>query len=100
MFASEDGGATWREFNLRAMCRVFGFDAKRPETVYAMTGGAGLFRSDDRGHTWKVIWPEPGTSPTLVYTEDEGDPILHSAHGYVGMGAFAPDPEISDACMA
>src|SRR5262245_36550318 len=40
-FVSEDGGLTWREFNLRMTCS-FTFDPKRPETVYARAGAGGI----------------------------------------------------------
>jgi photosystem II stability/assembly factor-like uncharacterized protein len=44
-------------FNLRGVVRDFEFDPQAPETVYA--GNSGLYRSDDRGRRWKLIYPNP-----------------------------------------
>ena len=95
-YVSEDGGLTWREFNLRMTCRSFTFDPKRPGTVYALAGGAGLWRSDDRGHTWNLVFPDPSAAPVLAYMDDEAEAYIHSAHGYEALTAFAIDPEDSN----
>jgi photosystem II stability/assembly factor-like uncharacterized protein len=93
-FASEDGGATWREFNLRFTCR-FAFDPKLPERVYALARGAGLWRSDDRGHSWRIVYPAAFVHP--VYVDDEAEVYLLAGRAYPQpMLAFAVDPEDSN----
>ena len=94
-FLSEDGGVTWREFNLRFTCRLT-FDPKRPERIYALARGAGLWRSDDRGHTWSLIYPDPAAAYP-IYMDDEAETYLLTGRVYPQpMSAFAIDPEDSD----
>ena len=45
-YVSENGGHTWRLFNLWRTCAIV-FDPQLPNRVYALT--IGLWRSDDRG---------------------------------------------------
>ena len=88
-YVSENGGRTWRTFNLRSRCK-FAFDPKLPNRVYAMASG--LWRSDDRGHTWSLIYPDGST--TVRYVDDEADPYLYASWGYVpGISALEIDPD-------
>jgi len=56
-FVTTDGGASWRNFNLRTVVNDYEFDPSSPGTVYA--GNNGLFRSGDGGKRWKLIYPDP-----------------------------------------
>jgi photosystem II stability/assembly factor-like uncharacterized protein len=99
-FVSENGGRTWRQFNLRFTCRI-AFDPKRPERVYALANAAGLFRSDDRGHTWSLVYPEPSTVTALWYLDDEAEAGLQTVRGFQqAMTAFAVDPQDADTLYA
>src|SRR5579871_4115163 len=90
-YVSENGGRTWRTFNLRSSCR-FVFDPKLPNRVYAMS--TGLWRSDDRGHTWSMIYPEPSK---VGYTDDEAEPYLQSPKGYpLSVPSMDVDPDDSN----
>src|SRR5437660_5974562 len=77
-YVSENGGRTWRTFNLRKTCH-FVFDPKLPNRVWAFASG--LWRSDDRGHTWSLIYPDG--KATVLYLDDEGDPYVYSSVRYV-----------------
>jgi len=99
-FVSENGGQSWRQFNLRFTCR-FAFDPQRPDRVYALAGAAGLWRTDDRAHTWSLVYPEPSSVSSLWYLDDEGEASIQSLTGFpAGMTAFAVDPEDADTLYA
>lgn len=54
-YATCDGGASWRMFNLGGMVRFFVFDPVDPDVVYAQSSR--LFKSEDKGVTWRVFYP-------------------------------------------
>ncbi|HEY2013019.1 MAG TPA: hypothetical protein VGH38_05925 [Bryobacteraceae bacterium] len=94
-FVSENGGRTWREFNLRLTCR-FIFDPKLPKRVYALAENAGVWRTDDGARTWSLLYPEPSTVTALWYLDDEAEPLIQATTGYPQpMTALAVDPEDS-----
>jgi photosystem II stability/assembly factor-like uncharacterized protein len=68
-FVTYDGGKNWKLFNLMSVVQDFKFDPVDPDVVYAASRGylydedrgSGLtllFRSENRGKTWKVIFPD------------------------------------------
>jgi photosystem II stability/assembly factor-like uncharacterized protein len=52
-----DGGRTWRNFNLRTVIADFEFDPGDPNVVYA--SNTGLYRSENKGQTWRLVYPDP-----------------------------------------
>lgn len=81
-FASEDGGDTWRQFNLRTMPNFFIFDPIKPNVIYAgLVGGGGTMRSEDRGRTWSQFFPAPLTGVALL--DDEAELYALTPRGYV-----------------
>lgn len=97
-YASENGGRSWRTFNLRWGCGRFIFDPKLPNRVYTIAGT--LWRSEDRGHTWGMVDPDPTTH--VYYLDDEAEPSFYSATGYIKfqMWSMAIDPEDSNTLYA
>ena len=91
-YLSLDQGTSWRMINLRGGVRQFGFDAKDPAVLYALTG-AGLWRSDDRGASWRLAYPDAGAINRIAYTSDEAELVL-LANGVnpPSMRAFVVDP--------
>ncbi len=102
-------GAGWRsEGPFLGAVQDLAVDAKRPDTVYAATSHAGVWRSDDFGSTWalpgdgligwKVQWVEadPGTAgrvwaaidspgdPALYRSDDRGATWVHVTESYEG----------------
>lgn len=95
-YVSENGGHTWRAFNLRHPCK-FAFDPKLPDRVYAMA--MALWRSDDRGHTWSMVYPEKAS--TFGYGNDEAEMWLHAPTYYpLGADALEVDPDDSNTLYA
>ena len=72
-----DGGQTWRMFNLRAGIVTFAFDPGNPRRIYA--GGAALWRSDDNGQTWRMIFPNPAMKTVEHQNGDHGGYSLTSS---------------------
>jgi photosystem II stability/assembly factor-like uncharacterized protein len=70
-YVSQDGGDTWRMFNLRSVSRLFAFDPVNPNTVYAATSS--LWRSRDRGAAWELLWPEPARVTGSNMRNDHAD---------------------------
>ena len=67
-YITYDGGDNWRMFNLWTVPEDFEFDPNEPNTIYAATRGylhsedrgsglSCLFRSEDRGRRWRIIYP-------------------------------------------
>jgi photosystem II stability/assembly factor-like uncharacterized protein len=74
-YVTEDGGRTWRMFNLRIVVQDFEFDPSNPDTVYA--SNSGLYRSFDRGRSWELIFPRP---EDVTGESMQGD---HASHRFV-----------------
>jgi photosystem II stability/assembly factor-like uncharacterized protein len=95
-YVSENGGHTWRTFNLRARCN-FIFDSKLPNRIYAIA--LELWRSDDRGRTWSLVNPDP--SATIHYADDESVAFIHSTSGFeYPISSMAVDPDDSNTLYA
>src|SRR5206468_5185515 len=58
-YITHDGGKSWRMFNLRGVVEFFVFDPRDKNVMYAQA--AGLWRSQDGGETWSLVYPKPST---------------------------------------
>jgi hypothetical protein len=56
-YISENGGESWRLFDLRNPVRFFAFDPLDSKVIYA--GAHVLWRSADRGRTWNLVYQPP-----------------------------------------
>jgi photosystem II stability/assembly factor-like uncharacterized protein len=100
VFASSDGGVTWRA--LWRATQIGGFETKavaiapsRSTTIYRLTNTAGaglmsgLFRSDDGGQTWTALrWPGERDWPLPIAVDPRDDRsiwigLAHSSDGGV-----------------
>jgi photosystem II stability/assembly factor-like uncharacterized protein len=59
-YVTLDGGLSWRMFNLYGVVNRFAYDPSDPKVVYA--GNWALWRSEDTGKTWRMIFPDPESS--------------------------------------
>jgi len=68
-FVTYDGGKSWKMFSLMTVVTDFEFDPSDSNTVYAASRGylydedrgsglSMLYRSENRGKSWRVIYPE------------------------------------------
>jgi photosystem II stability/assembly factor-like uncharacterized protein len=78
-YISLDGGLSWRMFNLRAGMQTFAFDPGNPKRIYA--GGQALWRSDDSGQTWRMLFPNPAKKTVEHQNGDHADYSLTSSDG-------------------
>jgi hypothetical protein len=112
-YITRDSGESWRMFNLGTVPSAFAFDPADAAVIYA--AASALFRSDDAGRTWRLVFPDPsrGTvkngwgdhAETIYTTEDPSYPsgqdvTIHAvavdetdpSHVYIAMQARRPGP--------
>ncbi len=78
-YVTHDGGKSWRMFNLRTVVEDFEFDPADPNTIYA--SNSALWRSEDRGARWNLIWPAPQNVTAERMLGDHADQFFETADG-------------------
>src|SRR5438876_8055289 len=68
-YITHDGGKSWRMFNLRGVVQFFVFDPLDANTLYAQS--VGLWRSQDQGATWNLVYPKPSSITGLKMRSEE-----------------------------
>src|SRR5215218_2162676 len=76
-YLTEDAGASWRMFNLGTDVSSFAFDPSNPDAIYA--GTTALWKSVDRGRTWRMMFPDPARDTHASMIGDHGDEVLRSS---------------------
>lgn len=90
-YISENGGTSWRLFNLRSPVRFFEFDPLDSKVIYA--GARVLWRSLDRGRTWGLVYPPSDSVTRLITPDDHAGPVVLTGPGRGGaVGGLAIDP--------
>src|ERR1700704_2872408 len=90
-YITQDGGRTWRMFNLRGVVDFFAFDPRDPKTMYAHA--TGLWRSVDGGKSWSLVSPSPKSVQGVKMSSDHADEIILAQSDPVGdIVAMAIDP--------
>lgn len=75
-YVTRDNGLSWHMFNLRGGFGAFAFDPADPRAIYA--GNAALWRSNDTGRTWSMIFPSPSRGTVEHQVGDHSDYSLTS----------------------
>jgi photosystem II stability/assembly factor-like uncharacterized protein len=98
-YLTEDGGASWRMFNLGGTTRFFSWDPNQPQVVYA--GNRGLFRSTDGGRSWQLLYPAPDQVSGSEMSDDHADEsILVNGQPAPRVASLAVDPADSKVLYA
>jgi photosystem II stability/assembly factor-like uncharacterized protein len=90
-YISHDGGDSWRMFSLRGVVRFFVFDPLDAKVIYAQADG--LWRSQDGGETWTLVYPQPAALKEIKMSSDHSDEELIADPNPLGnIAAMAVDP--------
>src|SRR5882724_4879123 len=90
-YISHDGGKSWRMFNLRGVVEFFVFDPLDKKVMYAEANG--LWRSQDGGGSWSLLYPRPSTVKGIKMSSDHSDENLEVEPNPLGaISAMAIDP--------
>ena len=95
-YQSIDGGESWRNINLKGVVRSAGFDPRDRQCIYA--GNSGLYRSNDLGETWRLVFPAPEKVTAEVESRDHADHRYESGDNWPGglVLGIAVDPDDSN----
>ncbi len=73
-YITQDGGLSWRLFHLSGVVSAFAFDPSAPNVIYA--GNAALWRSEDGGRRWSLVFPDPARGTVRHGWSDHGDTVF------------------------
>ncbi|MBE3072043.1 MAG: hypothetical protein IMZ67_03630 [Acidobacteria bacterium] len=76
-YITRDGGEAWRMFNLGTVASAFAFDPSDASVIYA--AASALFRSEDSGRTWRMVFPDPARGTVKNGWGDHAETIYTTA---------------------
>jgi photosystem II stability/assembly factor-like uncharacterized protein len=84
-YITRDSGQSWRMFSLGAPPSAFAFDPRNPAVIYAAT--AALWRSEDAGRTWTMVYPDPARNTAVHAWTDHADFVIRTDDPSYPVGA-------------
>jgi hypothetical protein len=75
-YITYDGGESWRMINLGAPVSSFAFDPVHPDVIYA--ANPALWRSSDRGRTWRMVFPDPNRHTRELMIGDHAEYVVRT----------------------
>ena len=97
-YHTDNGGESWRMFNLRTVVGSYIYDPLDSQIVYALARGAGggLYKSSDGGDTWSLHFPRREDVVSIVSRGDHAEETIVTKDSIRRhMMAFAIDPDNS-----
>ncbi len=91
-YSTRDGGKTWHMYNLRTVVQDYEIDPSQPDVVYA--SNTGLYRSEDKGLTWSLVFPAPSDITAERMVDDHAEQSFVTVSGLPGgrIGKVRVDP--------
>lgn len=90
-YATHNGGQSWRMFNLKGQIHMYVFDPLDANTIYA--NATGLFKSTDKGNTWRLLYPDPDAIIGYVSKGDHGGEVIATKENTIqSVTTLAIDP--------
>jgi len=81
-YSTRDGGKSWHMYNLRSVVRAFEIDPSQPNVAYA--ANSGLYRTEDKGLTWSLVYPAPANIVAERMLDDHAEQSFETADGLPG----------------
>jgi hypothetical protein len=75
-YITDDGGQSWRMINLGSVVSSFAFDPVHPDVIYA--ANPALWRSSDRGRSWRMVFPDPARHARELMTGDHAEYVVRT----------------------
>jgi hypothetical protein len=75
-YITYDGGQSWRMINLGSVVSSFAFDPVHPDVIYA--ANPALWRSSDRGRSWRMVFPDPTRHTRELMTGDHAEYVVRT----------------------
>src|SRR5690348_7348552 len=98
-YISHDAGTSWRMFNLMGRVHFYLWDPVDPNVIYVQT--TALWRSADKGKTWRVVYPAADTVTGVIMPDDHAGPRILTKDPQQGsVSALAVDPANSKVLYA